>query len=703
VTGLRIGSLLLLFVVPALAQQTTAPRAVLNGLYLRHYAVSVEATEELATVVVEETFFNSGRGLAEADFFFPLPPGAAASGLQLAMNGRYYGGNLLTRGRARRIYDEITNRNRDPAILDCVGKDLYRCRVFPVPARKTASVRFAYRHPLASDGALRRLVVPLDAARFNKSPVEDFSLSIHVKTKSGLQALFCPTHDVKVRQVSAREAFVELSAQRAYLARDLVLLYAVEDAPIGAVVSSYRRGGERGYFVLSIDAAFAREQQRHAPRDVVLAVDTSNSAGRNGVDAAAAAVAEAVGGLRAQDRYALLAFSTDARILSELKHPGPTTAEDVRALYAQLPIAGTTRLGSAIRGAMQVANRGHPGTGIVLLTDGRESPAEQQAALKAAREAAEAGHRVGVCGIGGHADTLHLDCLGDKGRGDSAYAARGRRLADGVRDLFESTRSAPLTDVKIRIEGVSELHPKALRIQRDCETLLVAGRYSRPGPIQVRIRGKVNGEPVLHAFDVDFRHHGGDPSVARMWAARRIGHLLDEARTKGKANLHKEAILSLGRRFGIVTPHTSLLVLEREDQRRFLGGMRRQPLLQSAGGGLKDRRVFTRAVTSAELAARIKQLRRCRSGAVDPFVDLVGENRLRMRRVGDRTFYRLDDGIWVEGDLVDRRPAEPRLVRFLSPEWSALAASDPEVTKALALGRSVLFRLPDGTAVQVVE
>ena len=700
--GLRIGLLLTLCFVPALAQQAPPTRAVLNGLFLKHYSVSIEASEELATAVVEETFFNSGRGLAEADFYFPLPAGSTASGLQLAMNGRYYGGNLLTRRRASDIYDRITRRNRDPALLDCVGKDLYRCRVFPVPGRDTASVRFAYRHPLASQGALRRLVVPLDAARFNRSPVEDFSLSIHIKTKSGLQAIFCPTHEVRVRQVNAHEAFVELSAHRAYLAKDLVLLYAVEDAPIGAVVSSYRRGG-RGYFVLSVDAAFAREQKRTAPRDVVLAIDTSNSSGRNGVDAAAAAVAEAVGALRPQDRYALLAFSTDARLLSDLRHPGLATGEEVRALYAQQPVAGTTRLGSAIRSATEVAGKGHAGTGIILLTDGVASEKEQQAALEAARQAAGAGHRVGVCGVGDRVDTVHLDVLGDRGHGDSAYAAQNRKLADGVRGLFQSTRSVPLSDVEIKIEGVTDLYPTEQRVVRSDDTLLVAGRYSRPGPVQVRIRGKVNGEPIAHSFEVTLRNQGGDPSVARMWAARRIGHLLDAARAGRNPDLHKEQILALGRRFGIVTPHTSLLVLERDDQRRFLSGMKRRPLLQSVGGSLKDRRTYTRAVTTAELAARIKKLRRCRSGAVDPFADLIGENRLRMRRVGDRTFYRLDDGIWVEGDLLDRRPAEPRLVHFLSPEWSELAASDPEVTRTLALGRSVLFRLPDGTAVQVVE
>jgi Ca-activated chloride channel family protein len=700
--GLRIGLLLTLSFVPALAQQAPATRAILNGLFLKHYSVSIEADEELATVVTEETFFNSGGAMAEADFYFPLPAGSAASGLQLAMNGRYFGGNLLTRRRAGDLYNRITRRSRDPALLDCVGKDLYRCRVFPVPARDSASIRFAYRHPLASQGALRRLVVPLDAARFNKSPVEDFSLSIHVKTKSGLQAIFCPTHEVRVRQVSAREAFVELSAHRAYLARDLVLLYAVEDAPIGAVVSSYRRGGQ-GYFVLSVDAAFAREQQAKAPRDVVLAIDTSNSSGRNGIDAAAAAVAEAVGGLRPQDRYALLAFSTDARLLCDLRHPGQATADEVRALYARQPVAGTTRLGAAIRGAAKVAGQGHPGTGIILLTDGLASQPEQRAALQAAQAAAGSGHRVGVCGVGAGVDTVHLDVLGDRGHGDSAYAARERKLADGVRDLFESTRSVPLSDVEIVIEGVSNLYPTEQRVQRSGEPLLVAGRYSRPGPVQVRISGKVNGEPVLHSFEVTLRRHGGDPSVARMWAARRIGHLLDDARAEANPDLHKGKILALGRRFGIVTPHTSLLVLEKDDKRRFLRGMKRRPLLQSAGGGLKDRRTYTHAVTTAELAERIKSLRRCRSGAVDPFADLLGENRLRMRSVGDRTFYRSDDGIWVESDLLDRRPAEPRLIRFLSPEWSALAASDPDVARTLALGHSVLFRLSDGTAVQVTE
>ena len=697
---LRVALLLTLGLLPAFAQEAP-PAAVLNQFPLKSYSVAVEVTDALATVVVGETFYNSGRGLAEADFFFPLPPASAASGLQLLMNGRFYGGNLLTRKRAGRIYDEITRRQRDPALLDCVGKDLYRCRVFPIPANGTASVKFSYRHPLEAAGPMRRLVVPLDAARFHKRPVGEFSLSIHLETEAGLQAITCPTHDVSIRRVSAHEAFVDLRAKNAVLARDLVLLFAVDDAPVGAVVSSYRRVGQAGYFLLSLDAAFARERAKTAPRDVVLAVDTSNSSGRDGIDAAAAAVAEAVSTLRPEDRFALLAFSMETSVLSGFQHPADDTRDQIRALYSEHPVLGRTRLGAAIREATDAAAQGRPGAGVIVLTDGRET--EESGAAEAARAAVVRGHRVGLCGVGTRVDTVHLDRLGEHGRGDSAYAWHGAKLADGVRHLLETTRAAPLTDIEITVDGATEIYPEQQRILRPGDTLLIAGRYWRAGVTKVRVECKVAGEPVTRTLLVDLRARGGDPAVARMWAARRVGTLLDQARGRHDPGYHKKEIRRLGRQFGIVTPHTSLLVLEQGDQRRFLNGMRRRPLLQSDGGELLDRRTYTHAISTTELAGRIKKLRNCRNGAVNPFEDLLGTNRLRVRSVGDRTFYRLRDGVWVESELVSKPPAEPREVKFLSEEWRQLAASDPEIASALALGKAVLLRLADGSTVRVAE
>jgi len=699
--SVRSLALAILFTLPVVAQE--APRRViLNGLHLRDYTATIDADEETATVVVEQTFYNGGGRLDEADFLFPMPAAAATSGLELKMGGRYYGGNLLRRSRARRIYDQITRRSRDPALLDCVGKDLYRCRVFPVPARGTASVKLAYKHPVDVFQGMRRLVVPLDASRFARRPADHFALNIRIRTKSALQAILCTTHDVSITRVSAREAFVTLEAHRASLAGDLTLLYSVDDAPIGAVVAAYRYPGRAGYFVLSVDAAFAREAQLTAPRDIVLAVDTSNSAGRNGVASAAAAVAEALSDLRPQDRFALMAFATEPRLLMDFRHVDQETGAAIRAVFAKQPVAGRTRVATAIEGAAGLAAKGLPGTGIVLLTDGVSTEHDGRDATEVAAATVDRGHRVGVCGIGADMDTVALDAIGQGGHGDSAYAVRGRGLSAGVRHLIETTRAVPLTDVSITVAGTHDVYPRKMRVIKSGESVLVAGRYTRTGVVSVTVRGRVAGKPVSRTLSVVFPKVGGDPAVARMWASRRVGHLLDEARRKGDASLHAATIRKLGHRFGIVTPHTSMLVLEESDQKRFLKGMQRQPLMNTTGSAAMRRRgpVTSERSGPAELAERIKRLSRARSGAVNPFGDLLGENLLRVRRAAGRTFYRSVDGVWVEAGLFGEKTDGARRVVFLSDAWQALREEHAAV---LAVGRDVLFSLEDGTIVRVTE
>jgi Ca-activated chloride channel family protein len=56
--------------------------------------------------------------------------------------------------------------------------------------------------------------------------------------------------------------------------------------------------------------------------------------------------------------------------------------------------------------------------------------------------------------------------------------------------------------------------------------------------------------------------------VARLWATRKIGHLLAEIRRNGPDSELIEAITGLSLRYGVVTPYTSYLVLEPETDRR---------------------------------------------------------------------------------------------------------------------------------------
>jgi len=67
---------------------------------------------------VEERFVNNGGRVGEADYMFPLPKGAAFQDLKLSINGELVSGETMSATDARRIYEEIVRRQRDPALVE---------------------------------------------------------------------------------------------------------------------------------------------------------------------------------------------------------------------------------------------------------------------------------------------------------------------------------------------------------------------------------------------------------------------------------------------------------------------------------------------------------------------------------------------------------------------------------------------------------
>ena len=70
--------------------------------------------------------------VGEADYIFPLPKGAAFQDLKLSINGEMVAGETMNAGEARRIYEEIVRRQRDPALVEWMGHGLLRARIIPI-------------------------------------------------------------------------------------------------------------------------------------------------------------------------------------------------------------------------------------------------------------------------------------------------------------------------------------------------------------------------------------------------------------------------------------------------------------------------------------------------------------------------------------------------------------------------------------------
>jgi Ca-activated chloride channel family protein len=111
------------------------PRPILPcWLTVRYHRVEVEIADQVATTRVDQVFANeTGRDL-EGTYVFPLPESATVTGFSMWVDGQRLDGQVLTREEARRLYESIVRRNRDPALLEYVGRGAFQARVFPVPA-----------------------------------------------------------------------------------------------------------------------------------------------------------------------------------------------------------------------------------------------------------------------------------------------------------------------------------------------------------------------------------------------------------------------------------------------------------------------------------------------------------------------------------------------------------------------------------------
>jgi len=241
--------------------------------------------------------------------------------------------------------------------------------------------------------------------------------------------------------------------------------------------------------------------------------------------------------------------------------------------------------------------------------------------------------------------------------------------------------------------------------------LVVFGRYSGTGHT-LTLTGTVDGRRVTFPYTVDFPAREDDNEViASLWAAQRIGYLLDEIRLRGEEKEIVDEVTKLARQFGVVTPYTSYLIME--DERR-----------RVAANVLPEKHQTLNAVAPAPLSARMKgEYGAMQQKAGAPSVQAsreveslknamnkaqVNQGAARMnyedkdgktqnlaaqtRNVQGRAVYQVGNN-WVDSQVQAMRNANVQRVKFASAAYFDLLSKEPKAAPFLALGRNVSFAM----------
>ncbi len=699
------------------------PIAWMEGITVDEHHVDVALDGPLAQVKVTQVFHNRSNQVVEGTYVFPLPPDAAVGDFQMTVDGQVLEGVLMPQDQARRIYEEIVRQMRDPALLEYLGRGLFQTSVFPIPPGATRTVQLTYGQVVEAEDGLRRFDVPLRVPGASTA-AERTSLHTELASASGLRVIYSPSHVVSIVRPDAHHATVDYASSGGdgpEQANTFTLFYGESDQSVGLNLLSYRPAGDDGYFALLVAPTVEAAQTQVVRRDVVVALDVSGSMEGPKLAQAKDAITYVVEHLNPGDRFNLIAFSTGVRLWSDaLQEATPQAAGDARAWIDDLAASGSTDINRGLLEALAQFNAGageQGGAGYVLfMTDGLPTQGETDAAKivrnAAANLPANKALRLFTFGVGYDVNTDLLDTVSRQLGGRSSYVRPDAAIDEAVSQFYSTIQTPVLTNVSVDFrEGVvaSDVYPFPLPDLFAGEQLVLTGRYREGATATVTVSGEVNGEKVRYVYPgQSLAKAGGEPFIARLWATRKVGVLLDEIRRSGPQPELIDAIVDLSLQYGIVTPYTSYLVEEpagRGDASTPDGEVEApspRAMAQTARDAIQMGAAEAAAApASGEAAVDASQARAKMQSA-----DVVAESA-EVRYAGGRAFIlqgrvTLPDGrtadLWVDTGYDVEMALEP--VAFTGDHYFELAA-DADMAEMLALSSEMVIVIDGDHAIRI--
>jgi Ca-activated chloride channel family protein len=685
-------------------------------LKIDHHRVRVEIDRQIARTEVSMEWVNEGSGLAEGTFLFPLPMGAAVEELVMYINDQPIEARILDAGEAREIYDAIVRQYRDPALLEFIGMGAVQANVFPIPPGESRRIEITYSQILEVDNGLIHYVYPFDVSRLTTyRPVEEASISVRVTSSDPIGSIYSPSHNIAIARQGDTAFRAGFEASNYVPDQDFSLYYSIASETISVSLLSYRESANQdGFFMLLVQPPLATPEEQVIPRDIIVVLDQSGSMQGAKWDQARQAAAYILDNLNPQDRFNVILFSTGWRIFANEMESAEAAVEAIDWINGMFAEGGTD-INGALTTALAMAHPERP-TAVLFITDGIPTEGETRTPqiLANLQAASRPNIRIFTFGVGDDVDTLLLDSIARDFRGASTYVRPTQRIDEEVASLYNKISAPVLRNVELSFDGVrvESVYPALPLPDLFAGTqLTIVGRYrGAADDLTITLSGEVNGERQTFVYDgFSLRARaGGEGFIARLWATRRIGELLNTIRLNGENDELIDSIIALSIRYGIITPYTSFLIEEDDilsqtgrDAAAAQFSARSADAGFSAASGAGAVTAADALGAMAEAAAPMMMPQATMPAPMQPGappVELASPPQNQLQTIDGKTFI-LRDGVWTDTSF-DPEAMTAVEIAFLSDEYFDLLADIPELARYLAIGEQVIV-VYDGVAYRI--
>ena len=498
-----------------------------NGVKLQQLKIDVAVYGNISRTTWQMTFYNTTSRILEGTLSFPLEDGISVSRYALDINGKMREAVPVDRGKGTAVFEAVERRRIDPGLLEKVEGNTFRTRIYPINPHSTRTVIIGYEEeiPLADNGELK-FTLPLNV----KDTVEKFSLSASV-----IQSAAAPVTDNTGGdnlQFDRHQNTWSAVIDKINYTPNHPLSFSIPKPPGAAEVMIQALGNKYYYFINT--TLQPQVVNKTLPHSIGLLWDASLSG----------AARDSKKEFALLDAYFKKVNNAEITLVTFSNNIIATkTYTIVNGNWQELKTAleHTTYDGATDFGRINLAQ--YPSDEYLLMSDGHQTFGEKTIRLT--------NKPVYCINSSAAADYSNLKLIALKTGGELIDLT----TIDSVKALSSLTMQ-PLRFLGIKVSGTVEENYPSLRVAVD-HTFSIAGITRDPNQILTLQYGYGDKVSYEKAVTLDLsKDEVDDVDVAKLWAQKKISEL------DINYNANRQDIESLGKRFGIVTRNTSLIVLE---------------------------------------------------------------------------------------------------------------------------------------------
>jgi Ca-activated chloride channel family protein len=650
---------------------------------VKYHNVDVEINGMSAITSIDQEFYNpTGRRL-DGYYIFPIPEGASIGKFSMFIDGKETEAEMLDSKKAKAIYEDIVRRNIDPALLEYYGQGLFRVRIFPIEPYSTKRIKISYREILHQDNGTAEYLYPLNTEKYSAKELEDVLISVTIQSTSAIKNIYSPTH------------------------KNFILFFRSEKSKIGMSMLAQTEPDEsKGFFMLDISPDLEIKKEDIEVKDITFVLDVSGSMAGDKLKQAKKALIYCIDNLNEGDRFEVIRFSTEAEpLFGNLAGSTEKNLEKAKRFINDLKAMGGTNIEDALQLALN-NNYSSERSGIIMfITDGKPTVNEtdEDKLTDILRKRGRNKVKIFTFGIGDDINTHLLDKITTLTNSYRTYISPKEDIEVKISGLYEKIQSPVLTDLKIKADqNVKLLHmyPKELPDLFRGASITVMGRYEGKGKSTIALEGRWHGRIIKYETEYDFTNEERkNDFIPPLWAARKAGYLLDQIRMNGESKEVIDELVNLSKKYGIITPYTSYLIVE--DEERKIADKRIIPEEQTIGYSappasisyqmLRKSYSDMREKSGSGSVAASKEVQSM-NDAVNIAATRKGgyETGVQIRSVHGRAFYK--NGIyWIDPEIQRKKYDGTIRMKYGTLEYFSLIRDKVHIVEFLSLGKNVRF------------